>query len=206
MAGAEIAVVIRRAVADSRGFTLLEVLLAGAIVATVLSMSVPLTTSALDEMRTSMAARYLEGRIMNARMLAVKRSANVALRFEAVGRAYGIAEYADGNGNGVRSTEIAAGVDTQLAPRQFLHEQFPAVVFGLRADVPDIDGARSTAETDGVRVGSSRILTLGPDGTASSGTLYLHGRRGQYAVRVLGATGRTRVLRFDTGTRRWIAR
>jgi Tfp pilus assembly protein FimT len=87
---------------ESRGFTLLEVVLAGAIVATVLSMSVPLTTTALDEIRTSMAARYLKGRIMNARMLAVKRSASVALRFEAVGRGYAIAEYADGNGNGVR--------------------------------------------------------------------------------------------------------
>ena len=143
---------------------------------------------------------------MNARMLAVKRSASVALRFEAVGRGYAIAEYADGNGNGVRSTEIAAGIDPPLAPRQLLHEQFPTVVFGLRANVPDVDGTRSTADSDGVRVGSSRILTLGPDGTATSGTLYVHGRRGQFAVRVLGATGRTRVLRFDTGTRRWIAR
>ena len=40
--------------------------------------------TALDEIRTSMAARHLEGRIMNARMLAVKRSASVALRFAAV--------------------------------------------------------------------------------------------------------------------------
>jgi prepilin-type N-terminal cleavage/methylation domain-containing protein len=191
---------------NRHGFTLLELLLATAIVATVLSMSVPLTTSAIDEIRTSMAARYVEGRILNARMLAVKRSADVALRFEAVGGGYAIAEYLDGNGNGVRSAEIAAGIDTQLAPRQFLHEQFPAVVFGLGANIPDVDGARSASATDGVRVGSSRILTLGPDGTATSGTLYLHGRRGQFAVRVLGATGRTRVLRFDTGTGRWSAR
>ena len=192
--------------AAQRGFTLVELMLTVAIVATLLSMSVPLTTSAVEEMRTSMAARYLEGRIMEARMLAVKRSASVALRFEAVGRGYAFAEYLDGNGNGVRSAEIAAGIDPQLAPRQFLHEQFPAVVFGLRANVPDVDGARMTSDSDGIRVGSSRILTLGPDGTATSGTLYLHGRRGQYAVRVLGATGRTRVLRFDTGTGRWLTR
>jgi len=192
--------------AEQRGFTLVELMLTAAIVATILSMSVPMTTTALDEMRTSMAARYLEGRIMNARMLAVKRSTNVALRFEAVGPGYAFAEYVDGNGNGVRSAEIAAGIDMQLSPRQSLHEQFPAVVFGLRANVPDIDGARITADSDGIRVGSSRILTLGPDGTATSGTLYLHGRRGQYAVRVLGATGRTRVLRFDTGTGRWLTR
>jgi prepilin-type N-terminal cleavage/methylation domain-containing protein len=192
--------------ADSGGFTLLELLLAAAILATVLSMSVPLTTTAMDEIRASMAARYLEGRIMNARMLAVKRSASVALRFEAVSGTFAIAEYLDGNSNGVRSAEIAAGIDPLLAPRQFLHDQFPAVVFGLRANVPDVDGARITADSDGIRVGASRILTLGPDGTATSGTLYLHGRRGQFAVRVLGATGRTRVLRFDAGTGRWLTR
>ena len=53
-------------------------------------------------------------------------------------------------------------------------------------------------------IGSSRILTLGPDGTATSGTLYVRGRRGQYAVRILGITGRTRVLRFHPGTGQWI--
>ena len=144
---------------DQRGFTLVELMLTAAIVATILSMSVPMTTTALDEIRTSMAARYLEGRIMNARMLAVKRSASVALRFEAVGRGFAFAEYLDGNGNGVRSAEIAAGIDPQLAPRQFLHEQFPAVVFGLRANVPDIDGRGSRPTATGsasARAASSR--------------------------------------------------
>ena len=35
-------------------------------------------------------------------------------------------------------------------------------MFGLRANVPDVDGARITADSDGIRIGSSRILTLGP--------------------------------------------
>ena len=188
------------------GFTLLEVLLAAAITVTVLAMSVPMTAAALDEIRAAMAARYLEGRIMNARMTAVKRSASVALRFEPVGGDYAISEYADGNGNGVRSSDIATGIDPPLSGRQFLRDQFPVVVFGLRGNVPDVDGARSTADSDGVRIGSNRILTMAADGTATSGTLYLHGRRGQFAVRILGATGRTRVLRFDTGTGRWVMR
>jgi hypothetical protein len=76
------------------------------------------------------------------------------------------------------------------------------VTFGLHAGIADIEGDRS-APTDGVRIGSSRILTLGPDGTASSGTLYVRGRRGQFAVRILGVTGRTRVLRFHPGTGQW---
>lgn len=143
---------------------------------------------------------------MNARMLAVKRSASVALRFEPVGGGYAIAEYLDGNGNGIPSAEIAAGIDPQLAPRELLSEQFPSIVFGLVANTPDVDGVRSAFDSDGVRFGVSRILSLAPDGTASPGTVYLHGRRGQFAVRVLGATGRTRVLRFDTGSGRWLTR
>ena len=60
--------------------------------------------------------------------------------------------------------------------------------------------------TDGVRIGTAKILTMSADGTATSGTLYLQGRRAQDAVRVLGATGRTRVLKYDTGRRTWINR
>jgi type II secretory pathway pseudopilin PulG len=188
------------------GFTALELLLAAAIALTMAGVAVPMTSGAIDAIRAGMAARYLEARIMDARMHALRRSARVALRFEPVNGEYRFGEYVDGNGNGVRTTEIAAGIDTQLTARQFLREQFPGVSFGLLANIPDVDGNRAMAESDGVRVGASRILTLGPDGTATSGTLYVHGRRAQYAIRVLGATGRTRLLRFDQGRQQWIGR
>ena len=55
-------------------------------------------------------------------------------------------------------------------------------------------------------IGPAKILTMSPDGTATSGTLYLRGARSQYAVRVLGATGRTRVLKYDRGLDRGSAR
>jgi hypothetical protein len=81
---------------------------------------------------------------------------------------------------------------------------FPGVRFGLMSGVPDADGAPDRANGDGVRIGSARILTLGANGTATAGTLYVHGRQRQYAVRVFGVTGRTRVLRYDAKTRKWI--
>jgi prepilin-type N-terminal cleavage/methylation domain-containing protein len=185
-----------------RGFSLLEVLLVTAIVATLAAVSIPVTAGALDELRTSMAARYLEGRIMNARATAVRRSTRIGLRFEPVGNDWRIGEYSDGNGNGVRATDIASGVDPEVAQAEFISRLFPGVGFGLHSGVPDVDGSLSTG-TDGLRIGSSRLLTLGPDGTATSGTLYVRGRRGQYAIRILGSTGRTRVLRFQPGTGQW---
>jgi type II secretory pathway pseudopilin PulG len=192
--------------ASSRGFTVVELMLAMAVVITVAAISVPLTADTVDRVRTGMAARYLAGRVMDARMEALRRSARVALRFEPVGPDYRFGEYLDGNGDGVRTADIAARIDPELTRPRMLRDQFPNVAFGLLPGVPDVNGTPSAARGDGVRIGSSRILTLGPDGTATSGTLYVHGRYGQYAIRILGATGRTRVLRFDEGSRQWVAR
>lgn len=188
------------------GFSAVELLLSVSVLLTMTLVSAPLMWNGLDEARTAMAARYLEGRIMDARLHALKRSTRVALRFEPSGGDYVFGEYVDGNGNGVRTTDIAAGIDPERRGPQALREDFAHVSFGVRAGVPDLDGIVSPATSEGVRIGTSRLLTLGPDGTATSGTLYVHGRRGQYAVRVLGATGRTRVLRFDSGRGEWVSR
>jgi hypothetical protein len=49
-----------------------------------------------------------------------------------------------------------------------------------------------------VQLGRTNLLTFTPAGTATSGTIYIRDREGtQWAVRVLGATGRTRVLRYE---------
>jgi hypothetical protein len=188
------------------GFTALELLLATATVITLMAMAVPLTGHALDHIRTGMAARYLEARIMDARMQAIRQFRCVGFRFVPDGADYQLAEYLDANRNGIRTVDIGAGIDTQVASPEFMRDHFNGVSFGLQAGIPDVDGTRSASPGDGVRIGTSRILTLGPDGTATSGTLYVHGRKAQFAIRILGATGRTRVLRFDPGLQQWVMR
>ena len=138
---------------------------------------------------------------MRIRLEAVRQSRAVALRFEKDGDDYTFTPYADGNGNGVRTADIQDGIDQRLGPER-IGDRFSGVRFVLAVGVPDVDGAKST-DPDGVRIGKPGILTMGRDGTATSGTLYLRGRGGQYAVRVLGATGRTRVLMFANGAGTW---
>ena len=191
--------------AGNRGYTLIELLLVVSVIATTSAIAIPATREAIDELRAAMAARSLSSRLMLARIDAVKRSASVALRFEPVGADYRVTTLLDGNGNGVRTAEILAGVDVPLGVGIRLSEQFPGIQFGLLTGVPDADG-NATTDPDGVRIGTAGILTMSPDGTATAGTLYLHGRRSQFAIRVLGATGRVRVLQFDRGTRRWRTR
>ena len=190
---------------SAAGFTVIELLVAVALSMLLVSIALPLGGQAIDELRTASAARYLAGRIAASRMDAIRRSRSVALRFQPAAPDYQFAAFADGNGNGVRSAEIATGVDQPIGVPRQLADDFAHVRFGLEIGRPDVDGVRN-ASADGVRIGTSRILSVSPDGTATSGTLYVLGRRAQYAVRVLGATGRTRVLKYDTGARAWISR
>jgi hypothetical protein len=192
-------------VTNSRGATYLEIVLAVAVSATVTATSLAWVGGALDEMRTGMAARYVAAKIGATRLDAVRRSAAVALRFEPSGRDYRFALYADGNANGVRSADIRDGVDAVLGPFERLQDRFAGVRFELGAGLPDADGQGGTGQ-DGVRIGNPRILTMSSDGTATSGTLYIRGRRTQYAVRILGVTGRTRMLQYSTGDRTWTSR
>jgi len=185
------------------GFTFLELLFTVALIATVLSMALPAFSDAIDAQRTASAARYVAGRVYLARMEAVKRSTSVGLKFDAEGSDYAFTAYVDGNANGIRTLDIRTGVDWLLMDKEQLAYNFSGVRFGLMPGVPDADGAPDSANGDGIRIGSARILTLGANGTATAGTLYVHGRQRQYAVRVFGVTGRTRVIRYDAKSRKW---
>jgi hypothetical protein len=51
----------------------------------------------------------------------------------------------------------------------------------------------------------TNILSFSPNGTATSGSVYVVGRdRTQWVVRVLGVTARARVLRFDRTNSTWV--
>jgi prepilin-type N-terminal cleavage/methylation domain-containing protein len=185
-------------------FTLVELLFVMAISGTLTAIAVPQLLRGLDDARASGAARSLAARLGEARTDAVRRSTFVGLRFEPGTPDYLITKVIDGNGNGLRTTDLQDGVDLTITTPQPLGWQYPGVVFGLLPGVPEVDGTPASTN-DGVRAGTSRILSMNPNGSSSSGTLYVHGRkRSQYAVRVLGATGRVRVLKYEWNARRWM--
>ena len=186
------------------GFTIVELLFVVAIAGTLAAIAVPFSLRAVDDYQTQSAARYLAGRIATTRFDAIRRSTTHGLRFLPFAADYTIVTVADGNRNGLRTAEITSGVDRVLTEPEPLSWHFAGVTFGIFDGIPDADGL-TVHGTDGVRVGSSRLLAVNADGTATSGTLYLRGRgRSQYAVRVLGITGRVRILKFEHARNRWI--
>jgi hypothetical protein len=150
----------------------------------------------MDRSRGYAAARYFAGRLGLARVQAVSRGTAIGLRFDEDPRGITFSIFQDGNRNGIRSADIHAGVDRLIEPAMALSDKFPGV---------DIGGAPNSPVTDPLQIGSTNLLTFTPVGTATSGTIYIRDRAGtQWAVRVLGATGRTRVLRYDPSTQGWL--
>ena len=155
----------------------------------------PQSLAAIDRIRAGAAARYLASRMASARAHAVMRSTHVALRFEEESSGISFRMFADGNGNGVRTADIAADVDSPLDTSVLLSDLFPGVAIAVSG----------SAGTDAVRLGATNLLSFTPLGTATAGSIYVRGRDGsQFAVRILGTTGRTRLQQYIERTRAWI--
>jgi prepilin-type N-terminal cleavage/methylation domain-containing protein len=177
----------------SHGYTLIELVFAAGIIAVLAAAAIPQLTAGVERSRTVGAARYLASRLALARAQAVARSANVAVLLTATEGTFLACTYVDGNGDGVRTRDITAGIDTALGVPVQLSNLFPHVTLFLNDPA-----VTSTFDT-------SALMSFSPLGTASSRTLYLRGADGsQYAVRVLGATGRTRVLRLVASNGAWV--
>ena len=185
------------------GFTATELLVVVAILATVGGIAMPQVVGALDDLRTTGAARLVSTRLQKARMEAILRSRDVALRFTPEGSGYRFAFYVDGNGNGVLTRDIDRGVDRPLGSVERLRQNFPGIEFGTLPGLPAIDPGGVPPGNDPIRLGSSNSVTFTARGTSSTGSLYIRGRRAQMAVRIYGDTGKTRLLKFDVRTFQW---
>jgi prepilin-type N-terminal cleavage/methylation domain-containing protein len=178
------------------GFTLLESVFVLTLSGVLMAIAVPLLLTSVDRSRGLAAARYLGARMALARSNAVRRSTVIALYFEAGPRGTTFSLVQDGNGNGVRTRDIQASIDRVLEAPMLISDLFPGVEIGLVPHAP---------APEAVQLSGTSILSFTPLGTATSGSIYLRGKDGtQWAVRILGVTARTRVLRFDPATQAWV--
>ena len=112
---------------------------------------------------------------------AVSRSTMVALYFEVDGRGTRFSIVEDGNGDGVRTTNIEDRIDRVIEAPVLLSDLFPGASIGIAAGIP---------ATAAVALSGTNTLSFSPSGTATSGSVYIVGRDGtKCAVRVLGVTG-----------------
>ena len=188
----------------ARGAALLDVLFTCSFIALLAAIAIPSLHASRERDAVEMAARHLASRMNLLRIEAIRRNRYVAMRFDPEDLGL-YATFVDGDGDGVLQNDVSNGVDPALDREARVTDNFAAVSFRVPVDVPSPDGgAVIAADSDPIRIGKSNFVTFSPLGTSTSGTIYLAGRGGtQLCVRIFGATGRIRVMRFDPGTASW---
>lgn len=185
----------------STGTSLVEMAIVLAVISCALGVGLPALATGADAKRTADAASFIAGQFRLARQRAIMTGRHVGVVFEDVAGEMGWRVCDDGDRDGVSRDDISAGVDRCDAPAQPLAHRFSRVRVGYLPGVPSPDGEFGVSP---LRFGTTRMAVFTPTGTASSGTVAVCGEgRGQFAVRVSGVTGRTRVLRFDPGQGLW---
>jgi type II secretory pathway pseudopilin PulG len=188
----------------NRGAALVDVVFTVSLVAVLSGIAIPSMQSARDVRAARSAARYLAARLQQARTESLKRNVVVAVRFDPDDQDR-FAVYRDGDGDGVLQSDIDHGIDALITPEARLTDYVGPITLRINHDVPEPEtGAPLAAGGDPLRIGPSTLLSFSPLGSSTSGTLYVSAPTGpQMAIRIFGATGRVRVLRFDTAAGQW---
>ena len=189
---------------DQRGAALLDVVFSAGLVAVLSGIAIPAWVATRQQGAARASARFVAARLQQARVEALKRNVNVALRFDPEDPDR-FAIFADGDDDGVLESDVTSGIDRRIVAEQRLSDFTGQVSLRIWQDVPEPEsGTVLTAGSDPLRIGSTNFVSFSPMGSSTSGTLYLSSPSGpQTAVRILGATGRMRVLRFNPARRQW---
>jgi hypothetical protein len=190
----------------SAGIVLPELLLWGLLVAYLLLMTVPGVMSLREAVAVRSAVHETTVAFFRARSYAISRAANVGLKFRKNGDRWEWSLYGDGNGNGVRTAEIASGVDRSLGVYipWSRNDVMPAIMTGTRVPDPSASGRYLDRIDDPIRFNNSDICSFSPVGESTPGSVYLWDSRNRMAVvRVFGQTAKVRVLYYRRGERGW---
>src|SRR6185503_2892175 len=174
-----------------RGFQLIELVVVMAVMAIGAFLFVPPLMSLSARLRVDVAAHEAAAALHEARSLASRQAAYVAVKFYPGATSVAYACFRDGDGDGVRNADIQSGVDVQVTPLRMLAHWSGRLGFGFPPGRPPRDpgdpSQRLSRLTDPIRFNDSDLASFGPLGTSTPGSLYLtDGRRELAVVRLLG--------------------
>jgi prepilin-type N-terminal cleavage/methylation domain-containing protein len=178
-----------------RGYSYLEMI----VVLVVLGVLATMGIRAFDRMIEEASASSLITTVIavgtQARNLAIMRNTYTGVSFQETTEGVTARIYRDGDQDGLSNQDIQRGVDQPEGASVALKIERARV--GLPEAVrTDPEGGPLT-DRDGVHFGRSNLLSFGPTGTATPGTLYLAaGEHEAWAFRVSPLSGRIRVYRW----------
>jgi prepilin-type N-terminal cleavage/methylation domain-containing protein len=179
---------------SERGMSLVEMLVVVAIIMVMAAVASPQLKAYSEESHLLGAGRQFKSEFLRARSIATRRNAYAAIRFEHRADGDWFSLYGDGNHNGIRSEDIASGIDFRISGPLPLDAGAPGVRVGINPNVPAIPPDLVILDPNDPIQFEANMVSFSPLGTATPGTFYLAGELGQAAVRVTGGSARVRLM------------
>jgi prepilin-type N-terminal cleavage/methylation domain-containing protein len=192
-----------------RGATLLELLVALALLGLAAGAAVPALSNILKKTALDAATTDVVLVFRLAQNRAIQGGRHYGVKWFSKDGDVVLTVYEDGNGNGVLSADIKAGLDRMVAGPYWMRGKYPHITFSFLRNFKGLDpsGAPIGNLNDPIRFGRSDICTFSPDGAASPGSVYLsNGVDRQAVVRVSPANGKIQVFDWLPGKKKWVRR
>jgi hypothetical protein len=190
-----------------RGQTLVETVIVLVLMGLISIIALPALGTARRRAALGKVTEQVRSQMWRARSNAMMSGRATALVFDRnANGAWRCTVVQDGDGDGVRRSDIVSGCDYQVGKVMELESNRARLGFVQGCDIPDPGGTGVLGGDfeDPVRAGPGNILTFAPGGSATSATLYFSdGHEMMRAIRIYGVTGRLRVLRWQVGWDRW---
>lgn len=187
---------------DHRGHGLIEAMAAMALLALAVTWSVPALVSWAERRAVWAEATGLALQVQALRAAAALDGRYRGVVFSAAPTP-GWTAVRDGDGDGIATADITAGIDDAVMPRHELRGAGSRMSWRLPESVAPVAGGNRPQAA--VPFAPAAILSLAPDGGTSTGTIYLCTTTACAAVRAYGPGGRLALweLRGDRWRRRW---
>ena len=160
-------------------------------------------------LRVRAVAAEVAGTLRAARSMAIREGTNTAVKFRTDEHGSVLhAVYKDGDGDGVRNSDIDSGVDPPVGPATPIRPPGRGVRFGFPPGKPPRDPSDPrralTRLEDPIRFNRSDLASFNPLGGSTPGSVYLtDGRRQLTVVRLYGITGKVMTLDYDYDREEW---
>ena len=188
-----------------QGTTLIETVVALTIVGVVALCAVPSFAAYRRQTSVLAAAHEMRTLLRKIRSRAIAHGGNSGVKFVKTPSNWTYALYDDGNGNGIYNADITKGIDKRYFGPAVVTPSFHiASISLLPKTIRDPDGAKLLPTDNALQFGNSTICSFSDQGGGTPGTIYISdGISNLYCVRVFGATGRVRMLRYDSAKAKW---
>ena len=187
------------------GTTLIELIVVIVIIGIIAMCAVPAFASYRRQASVIAAAHEMRGLLRSVRSRAIAHGRNAGVKFVKSGDNWTYSLYDDGNGNGIANADITKNIDRRyFGPAVVMPSFHTASISLLPKTIRDPDGDKLLPTDNALQFGVSTICSFSQLGSGTPGTVYISdGIDHLYAVRVYGATGKVRMLRYDDGKQKW---